>query len=220
MSGSTLSKPEQLPRILILHVLVVLGCFLPRSAPAQWDPFPDLTLEETRIRLSIYGGWFRISHSRFENYYASRWGWAPGGLLRVRVRGLRFLAGIRSFRQKLNTDLRRTYPSAGSNAWQQTVWNFGLNFGRGGHGRMRTATYFGLCIHEARERAGPFILEKSRSSTLGFFILLEGEYLITRRFGLGWMVELSSAASGRAAAFEANSIGGLYLGMALHFHPF
>ncbi|MDZ7372478.1 MAG: hypothetical protein ONB23_00785 [candidate division KSB1 bacterium] len=212
------SAPE-LAREMVLTVVLLL---LPGGvALSQWGRSPLWGGEEARLRLSVAAGAYRISHNAFEDYYRSRWGLVPGFLLRYRVKGIGFLAGVRPFRQRLASRLEAQYPAlAGSSAWRQTVWNLGVQLGGGGMRRVRSATYFGLSYHVVREKAGPFLMDKSRSTTLGFFLAAETEWLILPPLGLGWMVELSSAAPSRSAAFEANSIGGLYLAALLHLHLF
>jgi hypothetical protein len=187
-------------------------------ATAQWRGGPPFEPDESRLRLSLCGGGYRISHSEFEQYYSSRWGLVPSLFVRGKVKGVGLLFGVREFRKGLNRKTAAEYGDAGSAAWRQTVWNLGVQLGGGGMRRVRSATYFGLCYHVVRELVGPLVLDRSRSTTLGFFLLAETEWLIRPRLGLGWMIELSSAAPARSAAFEANSIGGLYLAAGVHFH--
>ena len=204
------------------HALLGLFVLFAFSVPGRGLAWGDLSLVKThRLRLAATLGAFRISHDRFPGNYASRWNFPVGGIVQVRVKGFPILLSVRHFSQKRSSPAAVPQSSPSSPPrWKQTMFNLGVGTANSRIGRFQSQVAFGLSIDRIREPE-PFPVTGQRSSTAtGFFIMTEVEYFLLPAFSVGWQFELSSAGAQKTAAFEANSVGGLYLGATLNVHAF
>ncbi len=199
--------------------LVFTTLVLTPSASRAWDKF--FLMPENRLRLALGYGAFRISHDRFPEIYTSRWTYPAGLLVQVRVKGFPVLLNVRHLTQKKRNPVQpdETTPPC-SATWQQTIFNLGIGTGGGRVGRFQSQVAFGLSIHRIKEPAPFPVMGKCSSTATGFFIMTEVEYFLVPRISVGWEFELSSAGAQKTAAFEANSVGGLYFGGTINVYAF
>ncbi len=205
-------------RIALLALALSVLVFIPKTLFA-WGGF--FLMPENRLRLAATYGAFRISHDRFPETYASRWAFPAGFLAQLKVKGFPVLISVRHLSQEKKAGTQPPgSPSSCSTTWQQTIFNLGVGTGGGRAGRFQSQVGFGLSIHRIKEPSPFLVMGKCSSTATGFFIMTEVEYFLVPRVSLGWQFELSSAGAQKTAAFEANSVGGLYFGGTINVYAF
>jgi len=186
----------------------------------------QIPADEPRLILGLRGGEFRVSLDRFEEVYASRWGFCFGGDAAARVYGnLYAFVGGRRCAIAGNDEGHVGASPRGQAHWEEKWLLVGVRRWSLGERRWGSAVGLGYAFFWVEEDPEVAVLPLAKGGGgtqkgRGFFLTVSIDYSLRPWFALATELEVTSAGVGGRSGFEGSSIGGFFFSLGVNVRPF